>query len=478
MNAAIYCRISKDENHDELGVQRQETECRQLADRLGWTVVEVFTDDDVTAYSTKPRAGYTALLAAIGAGKVNAVICWHTDRLHRPRHWEELETYIDVCQERDVPTAAVKSSHLDLSNASGRMVARILAAVARAEVEHGIERMRSAKDQAAGNGHSLGGPRPFGYAADPVTEKGRTILRLTGELEPAEAKAIREACAAVLAGVSLRSVARDWNARGILTTTGAKWRSQSVRYTLCRPRNAGLMEHRGEVVGEASWPAIIDANTWRAVVGVLTDPARRDNPGGGPKWLLSGIATCEVCGAGLLSGRSGGASAKPVYLCKVGGHVRRNAAEVDAWVSAIVIERLCDPAARELLTRDSGVDATMLRAKATVLRQRLDSLATAFADGDLDARQLRAGSARLHRQLTEVETELAAAARGSVLSGVVDAPDPAEVWAGLSLDRQRAIVDLLVTVVVLPATRKGRPAGWRKGQSYFDPATVKVEPRR
>src|SRR5688500_5358433 len=82
--AAIYVRISEDKTGAGLGIERQEDDCRALAGRLGWDVVEpIFEDNDVSAYSGKPRPGYRALLAALRAGNADAVICWHTDRLHR-----------------------------------------------------------------------------------------------------------------------------------------------------------------------------------------------------------------------------------------------------------------------------------------------------------------------------------------------------------------------------------------------------------
>jgi site-specific DNA recombinase len=60
--AAIYCRISRDRIGAGLGVERQETECRELAARLGWTVAVVYVDNDISAYSGKARPGYRALL--------------------------------------------------------------------------------------------------------------------------------------------------------------------------------------------------------------------------------------------------------------------------------------------------------------------------------------------------------------------------------------------------------------------------------
>ena len=129
--AAIYCRISRDKEGAGLGVDRQEQDCREVAARLAWEVVAVHADNDLSAYSGKPRPGYEALLADLRADVADAVICWHTDRLHRSP--VELEEYIAVCDPRAVPTQTVRAGPLDLATPSGRMVARVLGAVARHE---------------------------------------------------------------------------------------------------------------------------------------------------------------------------------------------------------------------------------------------------------------------------------------------------------------------------------------------------------
>jgi hypothetical protein len=89
---------------------------------------------------------------------------------------------------------------------------------------------------------------------------------------------------------------------------------------------------------------------------------------------------------------------------------------------------------------------------------------------------LQAATASIRTQRERITAELAAASRGSVLAGVVDAGDPARVWEGLDLSRRRAIIDTLATVTILPA-RKGRRPGWRAGEPYFDPATVAIRPK-
>jgi site-specific DNA recombinase len=84
VQASIYSRISRDRVGAGLGVATQQADCRELAQSLGCTIVSVHTDNDLSAYRTrKPRPGYVALLGEVKAGDIDAVIAWHTDRLHR-----------------------------------------------------------------------------------------------------------------------------------------------------------------------------------------------------------------------------------------------------------------------------------------------------------------------------------------------------------------------------------------------------------
>ena len=83
----------------------------------------------------------------------------------------------------------------------------------------------------------------------------------------------------------------------------------------------------------------------------------------------------------------------------------------------------------------------------------------------------------MRARLFDVDRQIAAAARGSVLPELAGGPDPAEVWAKLDFDRRRAVLKVLVEVTILPA-RRGRRPGWRPGEPYFDPSSVRIEPRR
>lgn len=462
--AALYCRISRDRVGAGLGVDRQEQDNRELAAKIGATVTTVYRDNDLSAYSGKPRPGYLRLLEDLHAGRIDIVLAWHTDRLHRSP--AELEEYITACEPRGVPTHTVKAGPLDLTTPSGRMAARIHGAVARYEVEHSIERQQRAKLQAATDGRWKGGRRPYGYGDD-----GATVV-------PVEADEVMAWSRAVLAGASLRSIAADLNARGVPTSTGGPWRQDTVRKVLLRPRNAGLMEHQGRVIGKAVWPAIVPEDTWRAVVSVVTNPDRRTHTGTVRRWMGGGLYLCGVCGARIKSFASSSTRrnrGRPQYVCSVSKHVARTIEEVDQFVADLVVGRLSRPDARSLIEVDASVDMAALDAKLLTIRTRLNELASLYAADALDAQQLREGSELLRRQRAAIEVEQGEASRGSVLAEMVESDDPAGVWARLDLDRRRAVVDTLMVVTLLPAPR-GRPRGWRAGagRSYFDSRSVGV----
>ena len=103
----------------------------------------------------RSRPAYQALLEAITDGSVRTVLVWHTDRLHRQP--TELETWIGAAERHGAVVQTVQAGNLDLATPSGRMVARMLGAAARYEVEHKIARQRAASEQAAAAGRRSGG---------------------------------------------------------------------------------------------------------------------------------------------------------------------------------------------------------------------------------------------------------------------------------------------------------------------------------
>ena len=167
IQCALYLRISKDRRKLSLGVERQEEACRALAEQLGWDIHTVISENDLSAYTGKRRPLYSQMLDLMKTGHIQGVIALHTDRLHRSP--TELEEFITICDQNRIDVRTVQAGIIDLSSPTGRMGARIYGAVARHEVEHGIERMKAAKLQAAKAGKINGGNRAYGWNQDGMT---------------------------------------------------------------------------------------------------------------------------------------------------------------------------------------------------------------------------------------------------------------------------------------------------------------------
>jgi site-specific DNA recombinase len=452
MRAVIYVRQSKDTNQTGLAVERQRADCERLCTERGWDIVRVITDNDVSA-TNGPRPGYAELLELAQREAVDVIVCWHVDRL--TRKLTELEHVIELCERTGVKIATV-SGDLDLSTDAGRLVGRILASVAKGEVERKSARQSRAGRQAAESGappkRRAFGYRPGGYEIDPV-----------------EGPAVREAFARLLAGGSLTGIARSLNAAGLVSVGGKPWTVPGVRVMLRNGRYAARRFYRRtEEIGPGNWPAVVSEETWRAAVAMLDDPVRRATlKGTARKWLGAAFYLCGRCGSPMTIGyRKAGPHKARVYRCRAHlGHLSRVADPVDELVSAVIVARLRRSDLADLLVTEAPETAT-LHEEARGLRARLDTIATDYADGLLTARQLVKATNRVEARLVDVTGRIAAAGRTSALSAVAAVSDPGAAWLALDVAARQAVARELCTVTLLPAPVGRRP---------FDPDTVMIE---
>ncbi|MEU6279470.1 recombinase family protein [Streptomyces sp. NPDC047028] len=481
--AVIYCRISQDRTGAGLGVDRQREDCEALAERNGWDVVEVYVDNDVSAYSGKRRKGYQQMLADLDQGTATAVIVWHTDRLHRSPL--ELENYINLCEKRGVTTHTVQAGALDLVTPTGRAQARFMGVVARLESEHKGARVARARQQKALNGEWTGGIRPFGWGV-PTGEKRKKVDRKTGEETEVdvldmnrtvseEAEALRVWTDMILSGGSIHGLVRWCADKGVLTTRGNPITHQDMRDMLVRPRNAGIAVYRGEEVGRGKWEPIVDEAKFRAVCAILKDPSRRTTPGATPKWLGSLLYRCGrgECPHFVYVTQSGGRR-YPSYRCQTGHGGGRRAEIVDQYVEDTVVDRLSRPDANTLLEQaPDGVDVTALQAESEQIRARMRDLGGLFGAGQIELAPFTEGMSAAQAQLEGVTQRLARAASRDPLAGLVGAPDVRVAWKAFDLEQKRSALRSLVEVT-LKTPRAGRmPDG-----SYFDYDAIVFEWKR
>lgn len=453
MRAGIYLRISQDRTGEEAGVNRQREDCLALVDQLGWQVVEVYQDNDISATSGKPRPAYRQMLDAIAAGHINAVVAWHTDRLYR--RLRDLEDLADLCNAHQIMVRTVRAGEFDLSTATGRMLAGILGSVAKGEVEIKSERWKRSYRQRREAGRWMGsGPRTFGYTRDgtPVEDEAQAILESAHDL---------------LAGDGFMAVCKRLNEAGFTTTRGNLWTPTALKLLLTNPRIAGLATIKGDIIGPGAWQSALDQPTWERLRAAIHD--RQVGTGGGsrPRSLLHGLALCghpdgdDICGKPLA--RS--VTSVAVYQCRIAGtwsarHVTISAARLEEMVEAYAREWLADERIRDLIVARlrPGVPDILLReledyeTELAALRETLKAARHAETKADIIA-----DMDRVRDEMTD---------RRARLVPLPDIPVTGDEWPTDNERRGRLIRLVVGRVVVAPATTVGR----------FDPGRVRIDP--
>jgi site-specific DNA recombinase len=444
----IYARISSDDG-TALGVGRQIEDCTREAERRGWPLSEVFTDNDVSATKAKRRPEYERLLSAIESGAIDALVVYDVDRLTRTP--AELERFIDLADRHHTALASV-GGEVDLATPQGRLTARIKGSVARHEVEQMSRRLKRKFQENAKEGKAHG-VTPFGYRRAPVLDDQGRVSGYREDIVPAEADAIRELYQMVIAGASLRSLAKYLNDLGFKTGRGNDFAGNVVGNMLRRPRYAGHRTHEKKIVSVGEWEPIISQETYDQAMSVLTAPGRRHSRGLEPKHLLSGIALCGRCGTAMRPNihkpRADGKHRKPSYVCPGCMKLTRQMEPVDDLVNEFMVRLLSMPDAVAAVAAKPDALRAALTARDAVLA-RMDTVADSFAQGDVTARQFARINEQLRAQLDAAERDVQKLQPNRILDGMTG-PGAGAAWEATSLERKRTIIRALVEITILPS---------------------------
>lgn len=443
--AAVYARISQDTAGEGLGVARQEKRCREKANALGWTVVDAYIDNDLSASKNVQRPQYDRLMADLEAGTVNAVVVYDLDRLTRKP--AELEAFIDLADRLKVSLANV-SGDVDLTNSTGRMMARFKGAIARQEAERLAERVLAQQRQhaEAGNKHQ-GKYRTYGFT--------RTM-----EPVPAEVEVVQEVYRRKAKGESLTNIAADLNSRGLVTTGGGGWDASALSKMVKRHDYIGEVTIKGELVGNAVWEPVVDRDEWLIA---NEEVERTNNRGKGTrKSLLSGFLICGTC---LTKMKQGGSKGESRYNCPTSRQVRTacgscsiTTRKTDEAVfnAAWRKEQEGEPPKTDKPRRDYKAEQEALNTEIEQTHELRTSGALALVDAVPILSDLRAKLARVEREeAADTVTDV------GHLQMLID-------WDDWTLSRQRAWLDRYIAYVVVT---KADPALPKKG---FKPERLEV----
>lgn len=462
LEVGVYTRISNADPVTQTATHRQEEACRSFAAARGWSVVAVFEDVDVSAYSGVERPAYERMLQALDGGSVGGVVVWKLDRLvRRP---SEFERFWDVCERRGAVIASA-TEPMDSSTEIGLAVVRLLVVMATLESATKGARISAALKARADRGQPPVGARGFGYA--------------TGwqHVVPEEAALIREAADRVLSGQTLSDIARDWRRREVPSPKGAAaWRSGSIQHVVLNPRVAALRTYRGEVVAHGDWPAILDEATFCRVEAILSDRTHRyeTNVRGGKNTmgLLVRLIHCSKCGGRFtVFKRKTLSGLMPIYQCSKppAGCMTVSVAMhlLDPWVMNKTFRYLDSKRLRDGLAQSK--DGEREPPDVAGLVKALDELALDHYERQLlTPRQYEAKQRMLVRQLDRASVSVNLDMRLPALAGFAGrGTELRKQWQSMHLDECRAVAQAAIhRITVAPADRSK--------QRHFQPERVRI----
>ena len=150
--AALYVRVSTDHQ----SVENQIRELRQVAERRGWTVEEIYRDAGISgAKGRDQRPGLDAMLKDAGRRRFDVVMAWAIDRLGRSLT-DLLETikHLEACG----VDLYLDQQAIDTTTPMGKLVFQVTGAFA--EIERSLirQRVQAGLKRAVAQGKRLGRP--------------------------------------------------------------------------------------------------------------------------------------------------------------------------------------------------------------------------------------------------------------------------------------------------------------------------------
>jgi site-specific DNA recombinase len=470
----IWILLARESTDRERQLDHQLTDLRAEVAGIGGRIDREIPENAVSAFKrqrvTLPdgtygyrvvRPEWEKILTALRRGECNALMVPDIDRAMRdPRTLEDL---VDVVEYYGVYVASL-TGNIDLTTDAGISAARSLVNQRNQESRNTSRRVIDGQRHAAMKGGNHGGQlRPFGWRKDRIHVNRR------------EAAHIRREIPRILAGVSAFTLAREWNARGIPTVTGAVWRRGTIRNIFLRPRICGLVTYQGEILVDADgdkvrgqWEPILTEEQYNAVVALWgpSDEAVKSRLGAKgtgyrTTYLLSPFLRCGKCSARMIGShrKTRGGELQEFYRCPSNGSggcggVTRLAAPINEYVKVLVIAEQQKIEFRKLEDLPPWSKVQEL----ADLQGRIEELQRHYEKGMVSAQRYFASLARMEADEAELlrEKRRYEGRQQARRNAVVNL---AEEWDKPDFtmeQKQEAIAQTLEAIVIRPAGKGGR----------------------
>ncbi|MEU8760713.1 recombinase family protein [Streptomyces sp. NPDC048659] len=487
LRGGLYGRQSDDSTGKAQSVAEQLDEGRDLCAEFGITVAREFKDPGVSASrygnrnaanprraTAKTRDDFTALVESVHAGELDIVIAFQHNRLYRDL--KEYVTLRNACMETNTLLCYNRNVY-DMSKSDDRKITAQDAIAAEGEADniHG-NTLRTALAHAKDG--KPWGPLIFGYTRHYDPDTGELIGQFRHRVQaPIAVRSWTEADS----GKSTYAIALWLNSLGpkAQRANGIPWTPDHVKAMLTNVAYIGKRIYKGEIIGDAAWPALLDTPDAVAmfyrVKEKLEDPARMTHRDSRVSHLLSRISLCGECGdhALLTAGkRNGGVQ----YLnCSEEHDTAIREDWMEAWVQTQVLAWFGRPEARAAFFPDSSErdeELARVRARLKAATDQLDEARELATELDEETGTFRLSPSALatfeRRLVPQIDKDQAkvrelTAGVPQQVQDLLLAEDPWLMWfgdedkrrAGLTLEQKREVLRKVVTIRLHKASRPG-----------------------
>ena len=204
MKAAIYCRLSK-EDEDKIGesesIQNQKSMLLQYAIEKGFDIYQIYSDEDYSGID-RNRPAFNSMLQAASEHQFDVVLAKTQSRF--TRDMELVEKYLHgKFMEWGVRFIAVVD-HVDTNDTANKKSRQINGLINEWYLEDLSTNVRSVLDHKRKEGLFIGSFARYGYCKDP-NAKGKLII------DPEAAEVVRRIFSMALNGIGAHKIARILN---------------------------------------------------------------------------------------------------------------------------------------------------------------------------------------------------------------------------------------------------------------------------
>ena len=447
----------------DTSIEQQLESGRKRTANEGWRHHAEYSDRvSASRYTTKKRDGWASLLADLERPDVDVLWLWEASRGDR-----KLSTWaamLERCRDNNVRIYIETHGTLyDMTNARHMRTLCEDGTDSQYESDKVSTRTKRSADAKAAEGRPHAGAC-YGYVNLHDQRTGKFTERV---IEPSEAANVTELFARIRQGHSLRSIARDWDARGIRTPSGKRFSSEYLRSLAMNPAYAGLRVHLTtaqrradkyslEGATDATWEPIVDRETFYAVRSILTSPARKTTRPGRAVHLLSvsTAARCDVCGGPISAGQRAGWT----YFCTNSGHVRVAESELDEIAERAIIDYLSNEQNYSAFTRKNDApELARVRGELAQVRSQQADLADAVTKHGKSPVWALAADAEYEAAIARLEARERELNAPDELRGLIEpGADVAARWEAAPMSARREVARIVLSpgrVGVIRVTR-------------------------